>query len=451
VFRFSLYLLVVLVSTATTAQAPVPSCVPPADESLVISLDNRDENGNWIPIRQLMPRLADYLNSGGTDMSAALEDATASTEFPWRNLIFIRDVTGDSEPEIVVQLAVAGGNTVDSFFEGAIFAFRCERDRYQGYQVAPLGGYLGGDFTGDESGLRAIQDINGNGIPEFLTVSISNIGIHADYTRDFIIYEWNGSEFMRLIPDSGNESLSTSDATTFLGDGEIRDADGNGTLELVLTSAAFRHHSEFEWSRLDRADEFIWAWNGTEYEMVCFHAAAPPQYRIQAIQDGSDAIACGRFDEALAFYRRTIEDDTLLPWTEADNACPGCEPDSANLENWQEHYRLLGTPIPDPDERARLSAYAHYRIMLVLAAQNQPDLVQAEHALLLEFASTNGIGTQYAELATVFWETYRVVLDLIAACRAVKEIAAEDGIVSPISTYNFYSTEPYPTEDICPF
>jgi hypothetical protein len=239
---------------ASPAQCPQPSGQVPTISA---------GNGGASIIEIFEPQIRDYLNASGSTvgLQETLSQLTLSDgETTWqaRTQVMTIDVTGDTTPDVVMDL---------SFFEeyqyadGAIFAFICREGQYAGGAVARIGGQV---FTSDDPdpGIRAIQDMNGNGVPEIVYSYIEIIGTHANFTRAFRIIEWDGNHFVDLIQ---SDAYHPNAAKVSNGDGEIRDTDGNGTLELVLTHGAGRGPDA---STLDDTSTEIWAWNGFAFTLA---------------------------------------------------------------------------------------------------------------------------------------------------------------------------------------
>jgi hypothetical protein len=100
--------------------------------------------------------------------------------------------------------------------------------------------------------------MNGNGVAEIVFSEIEIIGTHANFTRAFRIIEWDGSQFVDLIEE--DPFFEDNAARVENGDGEMVDADGNGTLELLLTNGP----------GLPDEPGFVetWGWDGTAFRVV---------------------------------------------------------------------------------------------------------------------------------------------------------------------------------------
>jgi hypothetical protein len=372
------------------------------------------------------PQIRAYLNAGGEAqaLQAGLADLalTDSDGQVWqaRSQVFTTDVTGDATAEVVMDLSffVEG-----QYADGALFVFRCQAGQYAGGAVEHIGAQVLTSSDPDP-GIRAIQDMNGNGTAEIVFSYILVVGTHANFTREFRIVEWDGSHFVDLVQSDGNHSYA---AEVLNGDGIVYDTNGDGLLELELTHGL--GHG-IEASGPERADSDVWAWDGQAFALAYTRAAWPPVFRIRTVWDGDNASLRGDYAAALALYQQAILDDALLGWS------PG-------------YFARDATP--DPNERQRLSAYSHYRMLLLHLVRDHLPEAQMTYDTLQEEFPEEAVGHPYAQLATVFWTEYQTGRDVAAACgRAVDYAAANaDQILAPLGG-GFYGSG-YAPEAICPF
>jgi hypothetical protein len=340
------------------------------------------------------------------------------------------DVTGNTTADVVVSLSFA---VEGQYAEGALFVYSCSGGEYQGGAVVPLGGQLF-SIGGPDPGIRAIQDMNADGVPEIVVSTIEMIGTHGNFTRLFRVLEWDGSQFVDLVQnDSGQPNVAPVEN----GDGAVYDTNGNKNQELVLTNGPGQGYPDGGAQR-ERTD--TWAWNGYGFRLFRsdFESAI---YRFQAVQDGDDRALAGRYKDALGFYEQAISDDDLLGWSEGQ-----LWPDTA--------YGESAKPTPDPDERARLSAYALYRTVLTQVASGAPEEAQATFEVLKEQFPEEDPGYPYAQLAEAFWNEYSTRADVVRACAKAAEFADAhaEAILAPLgSRFYGYLNRDYGAEDVCPF
>jgi hypothetical protein len=379
------------------------------------------------------PLLLDYLNTQGSPAGLGTE-----LDYAWPGRVTAqvmeRDLTGDAVAEVIVQINRFTGAT----YNGAILVFRCAGGQYNGGVVRELNGWAVEFLDGsDAPAIRAVADLTGDRLPELVVSFISAFPAPA-YERTFSILTPEGDEIGRAVAG-------------FYGDGVVRDSDADGTFELVLTQPRLVRQDPYQWSRLDRDGETIVAWDGEAFAVACSRRVTPPVYRIQAVEDGENALGCGHYAQAVAFYRMAIEDNTLIGWSEADNYCPGCErayaaEDSAGAEGYA---RQFDYPVPDPGERPYLAAFARYRLVMLYAALG--DVAESE-AQYDQLASEVGSpGAEFVEAAAIFREAFQADGDAGLACERVQAEAPE--IESPFARYVFLSDRPpvNRTTDQCPF
>ena len=412
-----------------TPPTPVVTCPTGSDQSADFSLDG--PGNNLIDIFQ--PQILEYLNSAGSvdKLQPALE---GPFDFDGENLpaiaqVFSTDVSGDNVPDVVVDFGLLFG---EENVDGALFIFSCQDGLYETLVAEPLNGYiLTGDFAGH--GVRAIRDMNANGIPEILIAQIWVVGTHVNFTRNVLIYEWDGNQLPNLVEGGSQSFPNTIEIQN--GDFEISDTNADGTFELLAINALGRGP---EVSILERAYTDIWAWDGVAFTLTCRRPTTAPQYRFQAVHDGDDAAQCQDYAAALAFYQQAIFDEQLLGWSEGRSSSPGYQPESA--------------PTPDRDEGARLGAYARYRIMLLHALQGYVPEATTVYETLIEKLPSGSPGHEYAQMATAFWEEYIANGDFNLACDAAIAFATDNPevILLPLGSAFYGWGRTYSPEDVCP-
>jgi hypothetical protein len=208
-------------------------------------------------------------------------------------------------------------------------------------------------------------------------------------------------------------------------------------VELILSNSVGEAYPDLG---PQRARQDIWEWTGYEFALDRWEYTEP-EFRIHAIWDGDDATRFGHYTEALAFYQQGVFDTELLGWTRG--------------QLWPDReYGSTPTPTPDPEEDPRLSAYGRYRIMLLHAVQGYQSEAQLVYDTLQEKFPDGTFGSQYAELARVFWEEFSSNGDVKLACAKAVEFAESQSsiILTPLGK-QFYGSgqREYTPEDICPF
>lgn len=379
-------------------------------------------------------QLLEYLNTVGSaeGLETALDEITLPDgSTTWQSKVQVKtiDITGDTAPEVLVDLLffVEG-----QYADGAIFVYACRDGRFIGGSLTSIGGQV---FPGyePEHAIRAVQDMNNNSVPEIVISYIEIMGTHSNFTRCFEILEWDGDDFVPRIQGRGYEPHSIKVEN---GDGVIEDADGDGTIDLVITSGMGRGP---EASSFERPRKEIWSWDGQAFTLQCSSPEGEPVFRWQALQDGDDAARCGDYDAALALYQQAVFDEELLGWSEG---------------RFADDTLYSVTPTPDPNERPRINAYGRYRIMLLHVAHGFLPEAKIVYETLLEKFPSGIVGSQYAELAAAFWIAFEESGDIGYACSQAASHAAihEDKILRPLGQ-DFYGSigYEYTPEDICPY
>jgi len=415
-------------STSATEISVLPGvCPTPSGQTPTISSTSPGDT----VVEIFEPQILDYLNNVGSasGLQAALSDLTL-LDGAWkaRPQVETIDVTGNTTPDVVVELTFYEEG---QYFEGGLFVFMCDDGHYVGNAIVSAWGQV--LPSGEPEGIRAIQDMNMDGVPEIVHSQISVAGTHAYFMREFRILEWDGQKFVDLIPKDQYGFYAQADT----GDGVIGDTDGDGTLELLLENGLGEAYPDLGPQR-KRTD--IWAWDGYAYSLDRQEYTAP-EFRIHAVWDGDDASLLGDYAKALAFYQQAIFDEKLFGWSQG-----------RLWPDWQ--YGGDPTPTPAPEERPRLSAYGRYRILLLHAVQGLQAEAQIVYETLQEKFPAGNVGHPYAELATVFWEEYSESGDIGLACEKAVEYAADypyEILTDLGRTFYGSGQREYAPEDICPF
>jgi hypothetical protein len=197
-------------------------------------------------------QIQDYLNACGIgDLEAALKGPFAgeSGNYAGRAQVKEIDITGDGQPEVVVDFGLLIGA---ENFDGAIFIYKNHIGSYLLIAAIPVAGYILFQ-DGPQPAIRTINDMNADGIPEIVISYIENVGTHGNYSRVFKIMTWDGD---------GMKNLLAGKAVAFNGDGEIQDEDGDGIYDLVFTHGA-GNTPDTGTTEAPRTD--IWTWNGNAF------------------------------------------------------------------------------------------------------------------------------------------------------------------------------------------
>lgn len=420
----------------TPTQSPTPTlgapiCPAATETTAAITTPAEDYPGS--PSQAMESKIHAYIT--GHASAQGLQTALSGFRFnlqgdTWITAaqVYETDVTGDQVPEIVLGLLFS--SEAYDFSDGFLWVFSCSEGTYQKI----LQQNIGSIFYKEEDGLRAVVDMNQNGLAEIVYSMVDNIAAHGYFTRPFTILEWDGIQFQPRIKHPGfyDSTVAVDYATVYNGDGEILDTDGDGNLELVLSNGIAGHYGGPQRRRTD-----IFAWDGETYSLARWEHE-PPSYRFQAVQDGDDATRFGDYDRALAFYQQAIFDEELF--------------------GWQAGYFLdlvaPTPPVPDPEERPRLEAYSRYRILLVHAVQGNLSAAQVVYDTLQTKFPPGVIGYSYAEMATLFWDEFTRSEEMSSACEQVIEYVTtfSDEVLRPLGS-GFYGEQGfyYEPADVCPF
>jgi len=399
---------------AVTRTPAAPAVCPAEDPDLVPP--DLEQYANEVLLTEA---ILTFLNAGG--------------KFPIAS-VTLADLTDDGVDEVLLVTKAPS----DSWIAGILFILGCDRGAYQvlttirtKYEYYPK--------------IFAITDMNLDGVPELV---IEQITCH--YCTGVWVYEWDGQRFQSLVRhwEIFNNKLTYQDSaeTTGRGQTEVKDTDGNGTIEVVLRTVPTSHPDAIEYGPW-RSEIQTFMWDGQYFSLHSVRYS-PPEYRFQAVQDGDRVSLDGDFDAALAFYQSAIFSDTLKSWSTAIG--------EQIIDQYRASWRGTPTPTPlppDPIEYDQLAAYARYRIMILHLLEGQPESAQIVYDTLLQKFPLGNAGYPYAEMATLFWSEYQSSQDIGLACSsAVAYAAAHPEILAPLTGPEFSAwNRIYKPSDVCPF
>lgn len=338
-------------------------------------------------------------------------------------------------PDVIVSIAIptlAQGGYGDAF----LTVYICDQASYKSNVVfvrAGAGDRAEGLYAGGGALIHSVRDMNANGVSD-IVFSVPSLG-------ELYVVEWNGDHFGVLIKNFDEDLLlDFSYINIYNGNFVVRNTDGNDGSEILITYRLVPRDERTANCGPEGNRTETWAWEGYHFTLSGIQYSAP-QYRFQAVQDGDDASLFGEYEEALAFYQQAIFDDALLGWAKGQ-----LWPDSI--------YAGQPTPMPDPSERARLSAYARYRILLLHILQGNELEAATVYEGIQDRFPEGADGYAYAELAKEFWEEYQSSGILSDACNRAKANASEHAaeVLMPLRP-GFYgwANRSYSAEDLCPF
>jgi hypothetical protein len=359
----------------------------------------------------------------------------------------VRDLTGDHVDEFLVQARA------DTLIVG------CLDGKY---------GLLDDEAAnGPAPSLISSSDMNQNGIPDLVFDTETTSG-----PITFInIVEWDGSSFVPIIQACHGDNATQTSAlarqlywyqTDWLprehgncfpypyveGEAsvEVRDTDGNGTQELVLTddgpSSFDTLHSFGPW----RGKTTVFEWDGFHF-LYSSLTIDRPVYRFQALQDADREFLLGNYEQALSLYQDVIFSDKLEWWTPERIRYP-IEVREAEAFN----SPVPALPQPDPSEYKSLAAYARYRIVLNHLARGWITPAQTVLQGLHTAFKGDSIGAPYVQAADLLWTSFQENPNLASACGGVVEYFDQHPeLLKPLGDSSHgQQSHIYAPEDTCP-
>lgn len=315
----------------------------------------------------------------------------------YENAISARDLTGDEVEEILF---------IDF---GALNIFTCKQGNY----VMPLSM---NNFFGRNDDVY-ILDLNNNATADILMHTYTD-PMHGP--RPLYIFEWDGEIFHNLILLNENYQNSLY-PKTLVTDICTRISDFNpgkdGTIEIVLRGTPC-DFGEVSYTGPYRYYSITLTWDGNFFQ-IGDYVLDPPTYLFQAVQDGDRETLRGNYDKALDYYDQALNDPNLKGWSQ--------ELYRQQWDSMQARYSEQPTPTPapvDPNEKETLTAYVHYRKMLIYTVQGKPEEALAEYMTVMKLTPGQP-GYAYKGLAITFWKKYQNTHDLAAVCIVTREYANE--------------------------
>ncbi len=345
--------------------------------------------------------ILEFLNSGGStqELDHELYSAGVANQ-PLAVATF--DLTGKSIDEVVVSIIDPQSSAIVP--GGTFLIYVCQEDGYrlQHRQDSPdnQGAY----------GIRYLQDLNSDGLGEVVTSS-PNCGAHTCF-EDVQVLSWQGENFVNLLVGNTNELPSP--------DIRIIDPDDDGIFDIEIGSGGFNSVG----AGPNRTKIRHWAYNHATSSWDTYEDIPGPSfYRIHVLHDAEDAAQVENYDQALIDYGRVVYDPNLVDWQ-------------------------------DPEQEiANLSAYSLYKIAVLHLISGDDDRARLTFDLLEKNYSSQGFGHMYAELASVFRESYEIE-GLVRACEIAQEFAENHSkeILSPLGSEIYgYANRDYFPKDICPW
>lgn len=379
--------------TLTPTPTRIPNCPPP------------DSDAAWIapPDFAGYPHaIGSFLNAGGTaDALRRLLSSASSTSAQFGG-VWAYDLTGDGDAETIVSIYDPLGPVFGPVPGGMLLIYGCVG------RAAPL---LYQDAGQPMLLVKRIDDFIGAGRGGEVMASRSECGAYTCFdTLD--VLGWDGAQFVSLM--GGRLQMPSPNYS-------LANLDGDAAQEIQAVSGMIASVG----AGPQRTITQTWDWNGAQYVKVS-QAVSPPAYRIHLVHDADDELLNGNLAGAIEMYNRVISDDALKDW-------------------------LFEVGVARPEDRANLTAYAWYRIMLAQARLGEAASAQAAFDRLSVDFPAGAPGGEYRELAQAFWSRYQESGDLGAACRAANAHANDDtDAIDGLNAFG-YANRQYVAADMCPF
>jgi hypothetical protein len=423
----------------TVTFSPKEECPPPTHDPVEIKFSNT--------VGDYRNQVLAYLRANGDSagLEASIEKLgindvrvvdyltreTAPEFYPDIASVVDGDLTGDLTKETIVTIFQAKPGTGDSYggliYSMAVFVIGCRDLKYQ--ILFQWDGFWDNDVPSGlvgASGIVSFRDLNANGIRDIVLAQgrfLSQIDTEVYYT----VMEWNSRSFRDLLFDSENPGFRM--LTSFNAELEVKDVDGNGTIELVVPIQEWqKSHCEVGPARIEK---YIHMWDGETFRFM-WKELDDPEYRFQAAFDGDYFTNIALYDRSKEYYERAIYVSSLKAFS------------------FEEYCPDAGV-ITEPDEPQRIMAYARFRLLeLLVYLQKMNDAENIWEYLANNYSETTP-GYRYASLANSFWEAYHNANSIDEACSAVRN-EAQQFEQEVFGTLNYGAKNPSPTLDtICPF
>ncbi len=376
--------------TATPRTGPSVACPTPGNSLLAPSLADS---------ARVPQELNAYLNSGGTaeGLNAIIQDKHLA---PMTGPSAISlDLNDDGWLDMAVALADPGPKRVQP--PGPLYVFSCTGSGYQ------LAFSLGAAPEHSAPELIAGQDLNGDHADDLL-FGLPNCGASTCFAQIRFLTWLDGQPQVRVRGQS--DDLPFPDI-------QIEPSSQGGLPRIAVTGTALGSVGAGPYRQRTR----YWTWDpSAETFAVSGEVEHPARYRIHVLNDAQQASAQGDFATAAQLYARVIHDNNLQAWMDPQT------------------------------ERANLSAFAQFRLVVVYLKSGQEDSARSAFDQLQSNYPQSATGHSYAEMGTTFWQSYQAGSDLSTACRAASSYASANSqtILDPL--YFGYANPTYQAGDVCP-
>lgn len=376
--------------TATPRTGPAVACPTPGNSQLAPSL----ADSNKIP-----QELTAYLNSGGTaeGLDGIIQDKNLGPmDGPGAMSL---DLNDDGWLDVAVALTDPNMERIQP--PGPLYVFNCTGSGYQ------LVFSLGGAPEHSAPELLGAQDLNGDGADDLL-FGLPSCGASTCFTQIQVLTWLDGQAQVRLRGKS--DDLPYPDI-------QIEPGNQGGLPRIAVTGTGIGSVGAGPYRQRTR----YWAWDPSAQTFaVSGEVERPAQYRIHVLNDAQQASSQGDFSTAAQLYTRVIHDDNLREWMDPET------------------------------ERANLSAFAQFRLVVVYLKSGQSDLAQKAFDQLQSGYPQGATGHSYAEMGAGLWQSHQNGADVATACRDASSYASahSQAILDPL--YFGYANPTYEPSDMCP-
>ncbi len=255
--------------------------------------------------------------------------------------------------------------------------------------------------------LLAAQDLNGDQADDLL-YGLPSCGASTCFAQIQVLTWLDGQAQVRLRGQS--DDLPYPDI-------RIEPGSQGGLPRIAVTGTAVGSVGAGPYRQRTR----YWQWDPSAQTFtVSGEVEGPAQYRIHVLTDAQQASAQGDFTTAAQLYARVIHIDSLRDWMDPQT------------------------------ERANLSAFAQFRLVVVELKSGQTDPAQKAYDQLQSDYPQGAIGHSYAEMGASFWRALKSGSDIATACRDAGSYASahSQSVLDPL--YFGYANPTYGASDMCP-
>ena len=370
-----------------TATAATQPTVPAEESPTPVPLAERPRD-----FEQYADTIVAYLNDSRGD-----EDGLRTMLEKWEALRHVIDllrvdVDDDGAGELVM-VVVDPSPDYGVDLRGDILVVDQDEQRYSlAYSAA-------GESLMFDPALIEIDDLNGDGYTE-MAFSSTTCGAHTCFTTVYIVGSGTGT--YQDLTGGGIEMPYVEPS--------FADWDNDGVRELILHGGTIGSVG----AGPQRARTEVYKWDGTAYALLDT-VYDYSNYLYFKVLDANQALLDGEYAQAVALYREAIDNPELDVWMEES-------------------------------ERTELAAFSRYRLTLTYLLLGEAASAEETKDELLGVQPDN----IYAQVVTVFWESYQRDADLEGACEQVGDFAAAHPETAEVLADYGYGNPTFTVEEVCP-